>query len=275
MKFSLLAWLVLGLVACGGAPTVTELPPPTAVTVGESLFSLAPLGADLMVEVDLRRLRDNPVVGSVLSTMAPPPSPTSYDLLQLADAALLCVYDIGGAAKQLVILRSSQELGGGAVLLGKGLYAVGDADLVKRSEGIQSAAQTMAADTGLLRLRAGVMPEKAESASLRLAARLDFDARVAIAAKVAVSDVPVSIAVWADVVDDLALVANLATEDEGDAPRLERAIVGLRHILAKGRLVRYLGLAKPVRDARVTRSSEGVQVVFLSLIHISEPTRLC
>jgi hypothetical protein len=221
------------------------------------------MGADLILEVNLARLRANAVVGPLLASVAAPESLNTVDLLQLAEVALLCVYDIGGAPKQLVILRAKGGDLPGAASLGDGLYAVGDAALLARAEGLQGPEQSLAADPELLRLRAEVMPAKARAATLRLAARLDFDARVAIASKIAISDVPVSVAAWGDVVDDLALVAQLGTDEEADVPRLERAMAGLQKSLAANAFARYLGLSAPLRDARVTRGAQSLQVVLL------------
>lgn len=279
-----LTLLVCG-VACGASSAPVEVPVPTRTkTAGETLLGSAPLGADLLLELDLKRLRSNPVVGSLLESVAPPESQHTADLLQQADVALLCVYDIGDVPKQLIVLRSDAERMPGAVSLGNRLYAVGDAQLLSRAEGLQSAEQSMAADRELLRLRAEVMPAKAEAATLRLVARLDFDARVSIASQIAISDVPVSVAVWGDVVDDLAVVAHLGSDEDADTPRLERAIGGLRTSLAKNALARALGLAAPLRNAQVTRSGKDVRVVLVLgpkrlqlfvrrlLRHLSNPT---
>jgi hypothetical protein len=236
--------------------------PLRAETAGQALLAAAPTGADLILEVDLDRLRDNPVVGPLLASVAAPESLDTVDLLQQAQVALLCVYDIGGVPKQLVILQAKGELSGAAAL-GEGLFAVGDAELLARAEGLQGVEHSLAADHQLLRLRAEAMPAKAKAATLRIAARLDFDARVAIASQIAISDVPVSVAVWGDVVDDLAVVAHLGTDEEADIPRLERAIAGLQKSLASNAFARYLGLQQPLREARVTRGASSLQVVLL------------
>src|SRR5579863_4752172 len=58
---------VVALVACGGgakttAPTVAAARPPTAI---ERILTLLPDGAQVVVELDLARLRGNAVVGPV------------------------------------------------------------------------------------------------------------------------------------------------------------------------------------------------------------------
>jgi hypothetical protein len=254
----------LCLLACGAASTrVREPLAARAKTAGDSLLASVPVGADLVLEVDLRRLRDNPVVGPLLQKLSPPEPLESSDLLQVADAAVLCVYDIGQGPRQLVLLRVARERVAGARRLGAELFALGDAELLNRAEALPGDGASMAGDRGFLRLRSQPMPAKAESAALRLALRLDFDARVSVAAQVEMSDVPVSVSVWGDVVDDLAIVADLATEEAAGIGRLQRALEGMRSRLASAVWIRYLGLAPALQEARVIRSARGVRVVFL------------
>jgi hypothetical protein len=221
----------------------------------------APIGADLLLELDLKRLRDNPIVGNVLARVASPDNEATIDLLKQAEVALLCVYDIGEAPRQLIVLRSQAEELPGTVALGAHLFAVGDAQLLSLAAGIQGPEQSMLADVEILRLRDEVMPAEAKNASLRVSVRLDFDARVAIASKVSMSEVPVAFALWGDVVDDMALIAHLASDEVVEAPRLERAIVAVRKRIAAHAFSRSLGLSRPMLDARVTRDDKVVKVV--------------
>lgn len=257
------AILSLLLLACGaGAGPALEPMPLRATTAGQSLLASAPLGADLLLELDLERLRNNPVVGALLSSVAAPDAAETVDLLQQAEVALVLVYDVGSSPRQLVILRAAQSLPG-AVALGDRVFAVGDARLLTLAAGIQGPEQSMLADSELLRLRDEVMPAEAREASLRLSLRLDFDARVSIASKIEISDVPISVAVWGDVVDDMALIAHLGSDEAEDAPRLTRAILGLRTRVAANVYARSLGLSEPIRDARVTSSGKRVTVLLL------------
>jgi hypothetical protein len=264
MMRSAAALLCLALLACGGSSGPATAPLPVrATTAGQSLLSFAPLGADLLLEVDLSRLRQNAVVGGLLSAVAAPGSDQRVDLLQQAEVALLCVYDIGGVPKQLILLRAEDENLAGTEVLAENIFAVGDSKLVSRAAGIQSSEDSMLADRELLRIRETVMPAEAKSASLRVSVRLDFDARVQIASKLSLSDVPVSIALWGDVVDDMALVAHLASDEAEDVPRLERAILGLRGRFAKNALLRFVGLSVPIREAKVRGQAKVVKVTLL------------
>ncbi len=258
------ALLCLVLLACSGAATPKVTPMvPRATTAAQDLLAVAPIGADLLLELDLKRLRDNPVVGDVLASVASPENAATVDLLQQAEVALLCVYDIGNVPKQLIVLRSQAEMLPGTVALGDKLFAVGDAQLLSLAAGIQGPEQSMLADDELLRLRGQPMPADAKNAAFRLSVRLDFDARVAIASKLSISEVPISVAVWGDVVDDMAIVAHLAAGASAEAPRLERAIVALRKRVADHVFSRALGLSAPLRGARVTRDDKTVKVVVL------------
>lgn len=258
------ALVCLVLLACGGTATpAAPIVLARATTAGQGLLSVAPIGADLLLELDLKRLRDNPVVGDVLSSVASPENAATVDLLQQAEVALLCVYNIGEAPRQLIILRSQAESLPGTVALGEKVFAVGDAELLSLAAGIQGPEQSMLADEEMLRLRNQVMPAEARSAALRVAVRLDFDARVAIASKVAMSEVPISMAVWGDVVDDMAVIAHLASEAQGEAPRLEKAVLALLKRVASHVFSRSLGLSTPISGARVTRDDKVVKVLVL------------
>lgn len=255
--------------ACGAAtePVVSPLPE-RATTAGDGLLSAAPLGADLILEVDLARLRNNAVVGTILTALSGPDQREQIvegDLLTQADALLVCVYGIGDSAKQLVLVQAmeGQELSGAAAV-GESRYAVGDPELVARAVAVGAGqGESMLTDVELLRLRADIMPSEAAGAAVRAVARLDFDARVAVASRVGMSEVPISLALWGDVVDDLAIVASVAGESDVSYSRLAGALDKLRVRMAKRPLIRYLGLASPLASARVIRSGKSVKVVFL------------
>src|SRR5688572_8932413 len=48
--------------------------PPRAATGGDGLLGLLPAGADVVVELDMARLRDNPVVGALVRRAAEAPA---------------------------------------------------------------------------------------------------------------------------------------------------------------------------------------------------------
>ncbi len=258
------------LSACGGAASsaITAPLPERAATSGDALLSSAPHGADLLLEVDLARLRNNKVVGTVLKALGGPgvgDPLTEGDLIAQADSMLVCVYGVGDSAKQLVLVQAveGRELAGAADI-GDGRYAVGEPGLVARAVAVGTGqGESMLADTEMLRLRADIMPAAAKDAVVRAVARLDFDARVSIASRVGMSEVPVSLALWGDVVDDLAIVASVAGESDASHHRLTKAVLKLKQRVAQRPLIRYLGLSRPLSSARVVRSGNAVQVVFV------------
>lgn len=258
-----LAWSV---VACGGgqvATTADESGPIRNATAGDEVWARLPAGADLVLEVDLKRLRENAAVGPLLDVITPPEPLRESDLLHKADLMVLAIYDMGSAAKQLIILRGD-KLGELAMpTLGPSALALGDPELVRQAEGMQSSSSTMAEDRKLWQMRSMPMPEQAASGALRAVARIGFDARVLIASKLGVSDAPVAMSVWSDVVDDLAIVAELHSEDLGSAVRLERALVGLRKRMSRMTFLRGVGLSPAVHTTQVTRSGRVVRLVFV------------
>lgn len=261
--------IALASTGCGGKETPVAAPIPVrATTAGDALLALAPAGADLLLEIDIARLRSNPIAGNVLEAMSAPGGETQVvegDLLAQASSILVCVYGVGASAKQLVILQAVDDFElQGAAAIGKGRYAVGEPALVARAVALGGNNGTsMVEDAELLRLRAQVMPAEAQAAAVRAVARLDFEARVAVASRVGMSEVPVSLALWGDVVDDLAIVARVTGEDPQSHEELQRALISLGNRVAKRRLIRFLGLAPALAAARVTRSGEAVQVVLV------------
>src|SRR6185436_16906421 len=112
----------------------------------------------------------------------------------------------------------------------------------------------------LLELRRHAMPEKAPGASLRVTARLPFDARVALAHETGLDAAPAQLSAWADVVDDLALIVDCDAADPGsgdarrpyDAPRrLEAALRGALAAVAEQPVIRALGLPSSLAGAKL------------------------
>lgn len=269
MSLSLrLAWatLALSMLACGSGPgraTSEPSAPIRSATAGDAIWERLPAGADLVLEVDLKRLRANAVVGRLFEVISPPEPLRESDLLHKADLMVLAIYDMGSTAKQLIILRGD-KLGNLAMpTLGPSSLALGDPELVRQAEGLQATSRTMAEDRELWHMRAMPMPAEAPAAALRVVTRIGFDARVLIASKLALSDVPVAMSVWADVVDDLAIVAELHSEDRDSAKRLQRALVGLRKRMASLTFLRVVGVSPALLATQVTRSGSIVRLVFV------------
>ena len=67
----------VALLACGGGARrpVTAQPVPTRITtVGDRIMALLPEGAQLIIEIDLARLRKNPVVGKLVTDVLTGPA---------------------------------------------------------------------------------------------------------------------------------------------------------------------------------------------------------
>jgi hypothetical protein len=128
-------------------------------------------------------------------------------------------------------------------------------------------------DAELRALRAAAMPAQADGAVVRITARLGFDARVALAAAVGVDVAPATLSVWADVADDLAVIARLGAGAEAGAGAETDAraeVAALREMAADalGAVAglpasRRLGVAPAVRAATLTAGDDGVAVIAL------------
>jgi len=248
--------VLLVAAACGGgregAPAAAAPPaPPPAGT--ERLLAMLPQGAQIVVEVDLARLRGNPVIGAVVSRTltepagpaagatpaaawlrgvlhgpppagaAQPPAPTESPLA-VADQVVLAAYGVGTAdAATLTLLAAPREVPG-ATRIADGAYAVGPPEWVEQAEQRVALATTgearfaIQAAPELLALRGHAMPAAAPGAALRITARLAFDARIALARQTGIDTPPAQLSAWGDVADDVALVIDCDAADPGSAP---------------------------------------------------------
>ena len=240
-----LAALALG---CGGrAPSITT-PEPAPVGT-ERLLAMLPQGAQVVIEVDLARLRANAVVGAVVTRAlaepdAAPEAGTPGDPqgataaawlrgalhsaapespLAAADQVVLAAYGVGTAqAATLTVLAAPRDIPG-AARLAEGVYAIGPPEWVEQAEqriamaGTGAAGSALRAAPELLALRAHAMPAEAPGASLRMTAQLSFDARIALARQTGLDVAPAQISAWGDVADDLALVVDCDASDAGSA----------------------------------------------------------
>jgi len=263
MSSPLSAVLLLTALACSSPPE----PEQAAVargpeTAGEPLLEVLPLGADALLEVDVARLRKNPVVGTLALAVLRAQS-NDFNLMRDAETLIVSAYDLGAGTRQLVIVDGEAAESIGARRLGRNRFAVGPEDLLIRAEATASGQEpSVVSDQALLSIRAEAIPEKAPGASLRVAARLGFDARVEVARRLDVSEVPTRLSVWGDVVDDLAIVAVLTAEDADGARRLAKAALALRDRLAKTAAVGRAGLAQDVLRARVGVDGAQIRIVF-------------
>jgi hypothetical protein len=224
------ALAVAGAVACGGGGN--DAPPPRypqaqlarEATAADPLLAMAPEGANLVVEIDVARLRDNAVVGELFAAFTAE-APPQFAGLAGADVVVLVSYDVGDPeAGSLLIVRGGTAPDG-AVRLDDTTAATGPPELVARVEALQGGhGGSVADDDKLMLLRDSAMPAKATSASVRVTARLDFDSRVGLSGMMDLDMVPSAISVWGDVVDDLAVVALLSGEEITDGKHLAELV---------------------------------------------------
>jgi hypothetical protein len=241
--------------------------PERAPTGAETLIALAPAGADAMLEIDLARLRENRAVGELVRALTHEDEQLAHQFNAVRDAkqVLLCSYGIGGATQQqLVLLSGVTEEIPGALRLSDDVVALGSDQALARADAVARGQESgLSGDRELLRLRALAMPEKAQGAAVRGAARLGFNARVALAAKLNLDAVPVSISLWGDVADDLALVALLGAEKDKEARALATAAEHVRDRLVVEKALRRLAVGHLLRRAQVEVHGKSARVLLL------------
>jgi hypothetical protein len=285
--------LAVAAVACGGerragrpagAGTAANPVPVTApVTAIDRILAMLPPGAQVIVELDLARLRANPVVGEVVTralaertadlAAGVPASP-----LAAADQVVLAAYGVGTAqAATLTVLAAPHDVTG-ATRLADGFYAVGPADWLDQVQQRVALAATgeakfaITAPPELLELRDHAMPPKASGASLRVTARLSFDARIALARQTGLDAAPARLSAWADVADDLGLIVDCDAADPGNRPagsgrasdapnRLAATLRGALAATADQPGVRALGLPSSLAGARLVVQGSWVRTI--------------
>jgi len=258
--------------------------PDRAPTCGDPLFGSIPAGAEILLEVDLARLRGNSAVGALVQRLdrehlRNPAAPglsfapfalmgLSPDIVARADVLVMASYGVGTDEAASLVLARGDDLRGveapGAARLDERTVAVGARSLVDRVGAVaRGESPAVTGDRRLLALRAAAMPEKATGAAVRIAALLGFDARVELAARLDLDEVPAALSAWGDVADDLAVVAILGGDDRREAARLARAAERWRGKMARRSTVRRLlpgGLGDLVKVHQVDAE---VRVLFI------------
>lgn len=283
---ALLAGVLLGG-ACGGgdraaratttavATTPDVVVPARAATVGDEAWATLPAGAEIVLELDLARLRDNPVVGEAVARAlmqlgddATADLPLDLPRLPLAqvDALVLASYMVGTAEATTATMVLPAE--GAEVVLPQAMpvagrwYLLGPPELLAQV----GAAPTLATDRSLAALRTRAMPAGAEGAAVRLTARLASSARTGLTLLTGMEPAPRQVSAWGDVADDAALVLEVDASAERDAAPSERVIPALRELLAMvGRIdeVRALGLVPALERTTLTAFEPWVRSVTL------------
>ncbi|HEY4243055.1 MAG TPA: hypothetical protein VGM88_24745 [Kofleriaceae bacterium] len=273
-------WIVaLALAAaCGGGNGPRVKDPSDSIvqpmTVGDHLLALLPPGPQIVLEVDLTRLRANPVVGDIVTkalaarkTALPAGVPASP--LGTAEAITLAAYGVGTAQAATVTLVASKVPVESATKVDENVWAIGPKDWVAQVAQRAAVGKVLAADD-VRKLRDHAMPSGAPGASIRVTARLPFDARVAFARATGLDAAPAQLSLWADVVDDLAIVVDADATDPGakagkdakDAGRRMQETLGAAMTAIAGvPAIRELGIASSLDNARFTISGTWVRAV--------------
>lgn len=299
--------------ACGGGAPAAVSPGEPPLAGLERLLAMLPQGAQIVVEVDLARLRANPVVGAVVTRAlsepprlapgaapaaawlrsvlrgappdAPPADPGSASPLAVADQVVLAAYGVGTAqAATLTLLAAPRDVAS-ATQLAAGAYAIGPPEWIEQAQQrvalatAGSAAFAIRPAPELLELRAHAMPVEAPGASLRITARLSFDARIALVRQTGIDTPPAQLSAWGDVVDDLALVIDCDAADPGSAPagrpsgasaggrradptrRLAGALRAMLATVADQPTIRALGLPPSLTGARLIARGTWVRAI--------------
>ncbi len=258
----------------GQAPTYPQAKLARADTGGTPLLALVPGTADMVIELDLARVRDNPVVGPLYTAVSASARglpmtalPVGYDVLRDADVVVVAAYAVGTAdAQTLTVVRgaSAPDPGDAGARLDDATVAFGPPDLVRRAESVAGGHGTsMADDNRFLRLRDVPMPEQATAAAVRVTARLGFDARVGLSRLLDLDAVPSAITLWGDVIDDLAVVAVLSGDDATDGAGYAQALGGWKSRAAADPLVRELFIGHLVRRIRVDHAGGVARAVLV------------
>ena len=279
MRFVAIALLVI---ACGGgsksAKTSKPEPLPEAKTVTDKIVNLLPHGAQIVVEIDLARLRANDVIGATFTKALAAPFDMPKDLptppLAVAEAVVFAAYGVGtSSAATIAVIASKQDVPDGTRLSTAGditLWAMGPGDWVRQLEAraaLSLGKTPVLAPPELIRLRERSMPKNAPGASLRVTARLPFDARVALAKDSGLESAPAQLSIWADVVDDFVIIIDADANDPGEKAtkkanaRLERLLrTALRSVAAEPKM-RALGLSSSISRARLSAGGSWIRTI--------------
>jgi hypothetical protein len=279
MRLALAAVLAIG---CGGARArhANVAPaPPHVVTGTEHVLALLPDGAQIIVEIDLARLRANKVVGDVAGKALAqlgagvriPGVPLAIRGSPLADAdsIVMAAYGVGTAqAATITILKTKQDLAD-STRIAPDLVAIGPEDWIGQLQTrVQiDAKHALTPPEELIKLRDHAMPQGATGAVLRVTARLPFDARIAFARQTGLDAAPAQLSVWGDVADDLAVVVDADAADPGDklgkeaARRLADTIRATLAAVADEPTVKALGVPTSLTDAHFAVQGSWVRAI--------------
>src|ERR1700733_3134789 len=209
------------LAACGKgahAPATSDtIVPPKVVSITDRILPMLPDGAQVIIELDLARLRANAAVGDISTRVLAQlgadqrlpglPIAAQGSPLGAADAVVLAAYGVGTAQAATVTVLATHADVTGAVRIAPDLVAIGPDDWVGQLQ-TRAAIGGVVAPAALLALRDHAMPPGATGAVIRVTARLPFDARVALARQLGLDAAPAQLSLWGDVADDVAIIVD-------------------------------------------------------------------
>ncbi len=268
--------MLVAVAGCGGGRARTKVPSkvstaiPRAITAGDHMLALLPDGAQLVVEVDLARLRANKVVGPLIIKVLGDKGIPQLAGFSDADSVVFAAYGLGTKDAGTLTLFTAKQALQGATPITKDIYALGGADWidqVKAREKID-AASGLSPSKELLALRERAMPEAAPGASIRISARLTFDARIALARITGIENAPGQLSVWVDVADDLAIIVDADATDPGDkakpqatVKRMSATVQAALATLAQEPAVIALGLPSSITGAKLATRGSWIRTI--------------
>lgn len=267
------------VVACSHPAAPVAAVPPKPLEGTERVLALLPDGAQLVVEVDLARLRGNKVVGEVATRALAqlgadaklPGLPVSVagSPIASADAIVLAAYGVGSAHQATVTVLQTKTDVPGSTRIDDDLVALGPDEWTGQLQARAAIARTtpLKPNAELMALRAHAMPQGASGGVLHVTARLPFDARVALARETGLDSAPARLSMWGDVADDLAIVCDADAIDPGEkaakdsSHRLAHTFRTTLVALADEPVVRALGVPNSLADARLIAQGTWVRAI--------------
>lgn len=260
--------------ACGSHPPAPTASAALKQTTAERMIALLPDGAQVIVELDLARLRGNAVVGDLVTRAVSAVATTQVPGLNVpvslgcesrpdqaiatecalatSDLIVFAAYGVGTAsASTIAVLATTRDIQGG-IRVAPDLVALGPEQWTGQiaTRAAIAAAQPLSVPERVLDLRARSFPTGATGAVVRVVAVLSFDARVAFA-RLTGFEAPAQVSLWGDVADDAAVVLDADATDPGTRRGSES---GRRFAVALRKALTAIGQTPPVRALGVTSS---------------------
>jgi hypothetical protein len=286
-RVAVLAAVLVACGACGrGGKPAAPAVPTKPQTLAERALGMLPDGAQIVIELDLARLRANAVVGEVATRVF---ADVSIDNklpglpgtgqgsatggqgspLAHADLVVMASYGVGTDNAVTITLLATKDEVSGAARLAPDLVVLGPDEWVRQVEARAAIATRtpLHASEELMRLRDHAMPDQAPGAVLRVTALLSFDARVAMAREIGIKLAPARLSIWADVVDDVAMIIDADAADPGDKTskdtfeRMRAGIHGLLGEAASEPALRALGVSSALTDARFVEQKTWLRAI--------------